>query len=152
MKKESTMIISSAVSDKSAVDSGKILTFPKGIPGFEKYTTYLLFHKEENDLNAYWLESCDAPKITFTLVDPGQYGISYELELTQEEQELLRAKSPAELGVFLILSKHEEDGEGAGGLHANIIGPVIINPENRLGIQKVIKKSSVNAIITEKKE
>lgn len=146
------MTIDGAVSDRSAVDSEKILTFPHGIPGFEKYTTYLLFHKEENNICAYWLESCDEPKVTFTLVDPGQYGISYQLELTEKEQEILQAKSPADLGVFLILSKQEEGETQSSGLHANIAGPVIINPKNRLGLQKVIEKSSVNAIITEKKE
>ncbi|WP_457576888.1 flagellar assembly protein FliW [Desulfomarina sp.] len=146
------MTISGAVSDKNEVDSEKILTFPQGIPGFEKYTTYLLFHKEENDFSAYWLESCDSPKVTFTLVDPGQYGISYQLELTEKEQELLGAASPADLGVFLILSKHEEGENRPAGLHANIAGPVIINPQNRLGLQKVIEKSSVNAIITEKRD
>ena len=151
MVKELTMTIDGAVSERNAVDSEKILTFPEGIPGFEKYTTYLLFHKKENDILAYWLESCDSPKVTFTLVDPGQYGISYQLELTEKEQELLQAKSSADLGVFLILSKHEEGENQPGGLHANIAGPVIINPENRLGLQKVIEKSSVNAIITEKK-
>jgi hypothetical protein len=28
------------------IDANKILTFPSGIPGFEKYTTYIVYHKE----------------------------------------------------------------------------------------------------------
>jgi len=83
----------------------KVLTFPLGIPGFEKYTTYLVYHKEENDLNVYWMESTVEPTVTFTIVDPGQYGLSYDFELTEEELELLQAKGPEDLGVFMMLSK-----------------------------------------------
>ncbi|WP_459945146.1 hypothetical protein [Desulfocastanea catecholica] len=34
------------------IDSDKILTFPCGIQGFEKYTTSIVFHKKENALIA----------------------------------------------------------------------------------------------------
>jgi len=130
-------------------NSEKNLTFPRGIPGFEKYTKYILFHKEEKNISAYWLESCDAPKVTFTLVDPRQYGLSYELELTEDEQQLLQIDVAENLGVFLILNKDEEEDTPASGLNANITGPIIINPESRLGLQKVLQKSYVKAQIVE---
>ena len=50
------------VAPQSQIDPGKILTFPQGIPGFEKYTKFNVFHKEENNISAYWLESCDSPQ------------------------------------------------------------------------------------------
>lgn len=75
-----------AVISSPTIDQEKVLTFPRGIPGFEKYTTYLIYHKEENDLSAYWLESTEDPEITFTIVDPGQYGLSYDMEITEEEK------------------------------------------------------------------
>ena len=56
---------------------GEGLTFPQEYPEFEKYTKYNIFHKEENDISAYWLESCD-PQVTFTLVDPTVYGLNYD--------------------------------------------------------------------------
>lgn len=93
------------VKDSPAVNADKIVTFPLGIPGFEKYTTYVVYHKEENGLGAYWLESCDDAEITFTLVAPEQYGLSYELELSDEEFTTLKADSVADLGVFMVLSK-----------------------------------------------
>jgi len=127
----------------------KTLTFPRGIPGFEKYTKYILFHKEENNISAYWLESCDAPEVTFTLVDPRQYGLSYELELTEDEQQLLQIDVAENLGVFLILNKTEGTETSASGLNANITGPIIINPESRIGLQKVLQKSYVKAQIVE---
>lgn len=133
------------------IDSDKILTFPLGIPGFEKYTTYVVYHKEENDISAFWLESCEEPKVTFTLVDPGQYGLNYELELTDEERNLLQAEKAEELGIFMVLSKKENGVKSTPGLNANIAGPVIINLRTQLGLQKVIFRSNLKTTIVQEK-
>mgnify|MGYP001430221152 CR=1 FL=1 len=127
--------------------SEKVLTFPKGIPGFEKYTTYVVYHKEENNMSAYWLESCEEPKVTFTVVDPGQYGLNYELKLTDEEMELLGTQQAEELGVFMILSKKEDSTPNVPRLNANIIGPLVVNFRTRIGLQKVLHRTHVNATI-----
>ncbi len=139
------------VVNNPTIDSNKILTFPRGIPGFEKYTTYIVYHKEENDISAFWLESCEEPKVTFTLVDPGQYGLNYELELTDEERNLLQAEKAEELGIFMVLSKKENDGQPAPTLNANIAGPFVINPRTQLGLQKVILRSQLNAVTVKEK-
>lgn len=133
------------------LDSEKVLTFPNGIPGFEKYTTYLVYHKEENDISAYWLESCDSPKVTFTLVEPSQYGLCYDMELTDEEKDLLQAEGSEELAVFMVLSKKETGGDSAATLNANIAGPIVINARTRLGLQKVIVRPRVDTIIAQEK-
>jgi flagellar assembly factor FliW len=135
------------VKNSRKIDAEKVLTFPRGIPGFEKYTTFLIYHKEENDLSAYWLESVEQPTITFTIVDPAQYGLSYDLELTEEERDLLQAKGAEELGVFMMLSKKEGVEKSFPTLSANIAGPVIINPRTRVGLQKVIHRAKVAATI-----
>ena len=139
------------VANNPIIDSEKILTFPLGIPGFEKYTTYVVYHKEENEISAFWLESCEEPKVTFTLVDPGQYGLNYELELTDEERELLQAEVAEELGIFMVLSKKENGSQLPPALNANIAGPIIINPRTQLGLQKVIWRSRLQATIVQEK-
>lgn len=137
------------VKDSPAVNEDKIVTFPLGIPGFEKYTTYVVYHKEENGYGAYWLESCDDPAITFTLVAPEQYGLSYELELNDDELATLGAESVEDLGVFMVLSKKLDELTGGESINANIRGPFIINPKKRLGIQKVITRPETNTTIIE---
>lgn len=133
------MVSEASVSAQFENDPDQVFTFPLGIPGFEKYTKYHIFHKEGNN-NVYWLESCDDPEVTFTLVDPTNFGLNFQLELTDEEQELLKAESYETIAVFLMLSK-KEDEMGVGRLNANIAGPVLINVENCTGFQKVIVKS-----------
>jgi len=144
------MVKDGVVASSPKIDSEKVLTFPHGIPGFEKYTTYLVYHKEENDMSAYWLESTEQPEVTFTIVDPGQYGLSYDLELTEEERELLQAEGAEEIGVFMMLSKKENAGVPSPALNANISGPVIINPRTRIGLQKVIRRTLVDTTIVQK--
>ncbi len=121
----------------------KVFTFPHGIPGFEQYTTYTIFHTNKNGVNAYWLESCDSPKITFTLVDPTNYGLNFDLQLSDEEQEVLQAENHENIAVLLMLSKKDGEPGNLGSLNANIAGPIIINLEKKLGLQKVITKSHV---------
>lgn len=137
------MMIDEKALQSEAGDSDKVLTFPLGIPGFEKYTTYVVYHKEENDINAYWLESCEEPRVTFTLVEPGQYGLNYELELDDRERNILQAENADDLAVFLVLSKKASaSGEGkTPGLNANITGPIIINTRTKRGLQKVLVRA-----------
>lgn len=135
------------VKDSPAVNADKIVTFPSGIPGFEKYTTYVVYHKEENGLGAYWLESCDDPTLTFTLVAPEQYGLTYELELSDDELATLQADNADDLGIFMVLSKKANEHSGGRSLNANIRGPIIINPEKRIGMQKVIHRPQVSTTI-----
>lgn len=134
---------------QSQIDPEKVLTFPQGIPGFETYTRFRLFHKEENDLGAYWLESCDAPTVTFTLVDPTVFGLNYELHLDEDEEEILGTSDPRELAVLMMLSKREQEDGRPEALNANITGPIVVNPKARTGLQKVIVRSKLHVSIVE---
>lgn len=134
------MTSAKATASGSVIDPDKVIIFPEGIPGFEKYTRYRVFHKEENDLNVYWLECCDDKSVIFTVIDPIMYGLHYDLDLSEKEQETLQVGDPKALAIFLIISK----GETADvGFNANIGGPIIINVETHLAIQKVLLQSRI---------
>ena len=52
-----------------------------------------------------------------------------------------RVDSPEQVLVFLMVWKPEGPGqEGQSGLHANIAGPILINVDKRLGMQKIIPR------------
>ncbi|HIP82830.1 MAG TPA: flagellar assembly protein FliW [Desulfocapsa sulfexigens] len=128
----------SRVTQQPSIESEKIFTFPKGIPGFEEYTTFKIFHKDDGEVSAYWLESCEAPVITFTLVDPTAYDLNYDIFLDDTEQETIKADNPLDIGVFLMLKKEEQ--QSTMQLSANIGGPLVINVQKQLGLQKVLKR------------
>jgi flagellar assembly factor FliW len=131
------MSLQSRVTQQPSIQSEKIFTFPKGIPGFEEYTTFKLFHKDDGQVSAYWLESCENPDVTFTLVDPTAYDLNYDIFLDDREQEIIKADDPVDIGVFLMLKK-----ENDAMLTANIGGPLVINVSRQLGLQKVLRRQS----------
>jgi flagellar assembly factor FliW len=142
------MSMRSTVTGQPRIDNDKIFTFPQGIPGFEEYTTFKIFHKEDDAISAYWLESCDSPAVTFTLVDPTEYDLNYDLYLSDSEQETLQATDPMDIGIFLMLVKPENDSTATQTqLGANISGPLVLNVPQQLGLQKVLGKTKVNVNI-----
>ena len=140
------MSLQSTVTGQPRIDGEKIFTFPQGIPGFEEYTTFKIFHKDDDAVSAYWLESCDSPVVTFTLVDPTEYDLNYELYLSDSEQEIIKASDPMDLGIFLMLVKPEGDTQQEQ-IGAHIGGPLVLNVPQQLGLQKVLGRTKVNVNI-----
>ncbi len=135
------MSMQSRVTQQPSISSEKIFTFPNGIPGFEEYTTFKIFHKDDGKVSVYWLESCLDPSVTFTLVDPIAYDISYDILLDDKEQEMIMANNPLDIGVFLMLIKNEEQKTDAQ-IGANVKGPLVINVQEQLGLQKMVQVKS----------
>lgn len=119
-----------------------ILTFPHGLPGFENCTRYQLLHEEKDGPVVFYMQSLDDPAVTFSVVDPAQFGFNYELSLLDEEVALLQADEPNDLAVVLMVYKPQSaDGqkiELTGGVSANINGPLVLNLGKKLGLQKVL--------------
>ena len=136
------MSMQSTVTKQPEIQSERVFTFPNGIPGFEEYTTFKIFHKDDGKYSAYWLQSCEFPTVTFTLVDPTAYDLNYDIYLDDIEQQMLKVDNPLDIGVFLMLRKNEkkENGEQIG---ANVAGPLVINVQQQLGLQKVLRQRFV---------
>jgi len=121
------------------VDPESILTFPKGMPGFEGSTRYKLFHDDqEQQIVVHWLQSIDEPDVAFALVDPAVFGLNYEFVLSDEEEQLLKMESVDDIAVLLIAYKPQPDADSKANINANINGPVVLNTRSRIGMQKVL--------------
>ncbi|MDP2962086.1 MAG: flagellar assembly protein FliW [Sulfurimicrobium sp.] len=123
------------------VNPDAILTFPRGLPGLERCSRFQLLREDKEGPVVYYLQSLDDPAIAFSIVDPALYGFNYELTLSDEEADLLQSGSPDKLVVMLMVYKpHGTEGEAAfpGGVSANINGPLVLNLEKKLGMQKVL--------------
>ena len=134
------------------VDPESILTFPKGMPGFEGSTRYKLFHDDqEHQVVVHWLQSIDEPDVTFALVDPAVFGLNYEFSLTGEEEQLLKMESVDDIAVLLIAYKPQPDADSKANINANINGPIVLNPRARLGMQKVLVGLEADVTLKSKK-
>jgi len=120
------------------IDPESILTFPKGMPGFENCTRYKLFHEDKEQPVVHWLQSIDDPNVAFSVVDPAVFGLNYEFVLSDEEERLLKMESVDDIAVFLIAYKQQPDADSKANINANINGPIVLNIRTRIGMQKVL--------------
>lgn len=125
------------------VDPQSIINFPEGIAPFDDCKQYKLFH-EEGQSRIFWLQSMDEPDLLFSVTDPGLLRMSYEVTLTDEEQALLQVSPDDELVLAVILYRDENAG---GGINTVTSGPIVINVNKRLGMQKMLKEFGAQVAI-----
>lgn len=137
------MKINSTFLGEQVIDPDTIITFPKGLPGFETCTRYKLFNGEDEP-TVYWLQSLDDDEVMFSMVLPDTFNFAYELTLNDDEVQLIEAEEPARVIVLLLLSRasDEQSDEATllteGGIRANLNGPLLLNLDKRLAMQKVL--------------
>ncbi|MDK2125515.1 flagellar assembly protein FliW [Parachitinimonas caeni] len=116
------------------VDESTIITFPRGLPGFEHCHRFKLLHEESPTPIALWLQSLDDTEIVFSVIEPARLAVQYEVALSDEESALLNVKDPADLVLLLLLLR---DIENTTEIKANTQAPVILNTASRLALQKM---------------
>jgi len=119
-----------------------VITFPAGIPGFDEFTKYKLFHNiEAGDAPfLFWLQSLEDPDLAFHVIDPFAFGFNYEFVLTDEEAKKIGADKIEDLAILLMVSKvrvGEETPEDK--IKAHVTNPLVINLNSRMGFQKQLR-------------
>ena len=132
------------------IDPDSIITFPKGIPGFEKLIRYKLFHQEGSD-KIFWLQAIDDQLLSFSVTQPSHFKINYQFVLTDEEQTTLKATENTEL-IFLILLHQDQNKLGPDQkptVKGSINSPLVINVTDRIGIQKNLRNAEQSIILSD---
>lgn len=125
------------------VDSGKIIEFPRGIPGFEHCKRFALFHEEGSEPVVYTLQSLDDPEVALPITDPAQLGFRYELTLEDDDVRALRLGSREDAAVAVVLRRNDDVQMRRAGdprLSANLTAPLVINMRERRGVQQIIAR------------
>lgn len=137
------MIISTRALGEIDIDERQIITFPRGILGFEDQQRFALLDAPQRPF--YWLQSLGDVQTAFVLISPDVFRDDYTLSLEGSELEvlevqekedgslLLKDNSVAELLVFSIVTVSTD----MDSMTANLQGPVIINSRNHLGLQGI---------------
>jgi len=144
------MEIKSKAFGEQQINSDTIISFPKGIPGFEDQTQFQLFHQEDNTI-VFLLQSTTDENIAFSVAHPSNFNINYQFLLTDEEVSTLDMQPTDELLILLILHKDENSSEpNLPTVKGSIKSPLLINIEKRIGIQKTMAKVEQSITYTEK--
>ena len=119
------------------IDEDKVLTFEKGILGFPEDRRYaLLPHSDKSPF--FWLQSLDSPELAFVVINPALIVKNYNFEIPDEMERELEVKDPAQAEVLVLVTFQNGDGGKPVSLTANLLGPLIINIENRQACQAVL--------------
>ena len=120
------------------VDPDTLIEFPRGLPGLEGLTRFKLLH-EEGKPTLFWLQSVEDPEVQLTVTDPENLRVRYQIALSDEETEMLGLEDPTEALVLVALFRAEETADGP--VRANLLGPILIHPKTRRGLQKILDKA-----------
>ena len=116
-----------------AVSEEAILTFPDGLPGFERHTTFALMEHERLE-PFLWLQSIEDPLIGFLVIEPALLVNDYSFDLGDPDVELLGLADDVEPRVLAVLVVPED----VRAMTANLQAPVVVNPASRLGKQVIL--------------
>ena len=127
------MILETKHHGKKEYERNDIITFKKGLPGFENLKNFIIFPVEENDVFSV-LHSVEDLTLGFILVSPFFVMEDYELELNEDKLQNLEITRPEDVSVFntVTLSTKMED------ITTNLQAPIIINIISKLGEQIIL--------------
>ncbi len=115
------------------VPAETLITFPEGIIGFRDATRFVIFDCGDEGIFK-WLQSCDRPEIAFVICEAGLITRNYQIVMGEKERDLLQLEKQEDAAVCLIMMIPNDPLQAT----ANLLGPIIMNAETRLGMQLVL--------------
>jgi flagellar assembly factor FliW len=114
-----------------SVDEQRLMTFPRGLLGFPNHQRFALVQTGEGNY-FFWLQSVDDPNLAFVVTDPTTFFKDYEVPMRDETLGDLEFSDLKFAQVFVICNKIGD------WLTGNLLGPIIVNSENRNAQQVVL--------------
>lgn len=129
------MIIETSTWGCLEIREEQIYDFPRGIPGFEQETRFVLLSLEEGPF-AY-LQSLNEKELAFVVVDPFAFYTDYEFELSENESKDLSLQQDQVYIRSIVTLKDPIENSSL-----NLLAPIIINSDLRIGKQIILHNSS----------
>lgn len=114
-----------------SVEDERIMSLPSGLLGFPNQNRFALIQTGTENY-FFWLQSLDDPNLAFVVTDPTIFFKDYDVPVREETQQELQLTDPSFLQVFVICNKVGD------WLTGNLLGPIVVNAENRLAQQVVL--------------
>ena len=117
----------------------ELLTFPKGLFGFEDEQSFLLLSFSSAG-TLFSLQSVKTPELAFTLMHPFSLEATYAPVLSADELKALDAEKSEDLYYYVLCTVREPVGEST----VNMKCPLAVNPDTRRGLQAILENSSLD--------
>ncbi|NCC62684.1 MAG: flagellar assembly protein FliW [Verrucomicrobiae bacterium] len=124
------ILINTARFGHFTVNDEDVVSFPKGIPGFETHKEWALAGEEDNPIK--WLQSLSDGDVALPVVVPDTIKSNYNAVLPEGSLSLIEAETVDDLALLIVVSIPP----GAPwNMTANLRAPLVINHKKRIGRQ-----------------
>lgn len=110
-----------------------VVVVSEGLLGFGAHKRYILLEDPQQE-PFLWFQSLDDPALAFVLVDPLCFFPEYRVSVPREEIAGLELSEPSEARILAVVVVSADPTR----ITANLKGPLILNPRNRLAKQVVL--------------
>jgi len=120
------------------IDEKLIFNFIEPILGYESLTKYALVDHTPG-APFKWLQSIENPNIAFPVTYPGFFGLNYDFVIPEEDVKKLEiTNNETVLSINIVCIPQGEPRNAT----INLIGPIVINTENKKAMQIVLLNTS----------
>lgn len=113
-----------------------IITFSKGLPGFNQLKKFILIDLKEYEPFKL-LQSLEDDEISLIATSPYEFFSEYEIKLSEETIKNLKINSPEQVMVITTVTLNSDVKK----ITTNLQGPIVINTSNNLGEQIILDNS-----------
>ncbi len=117
------------------IDETKIITFPKGLPGFPDMKKFIILD-HENISPFLSFQSVDDEMLAFIIMDPFFFKADYDVDVDSCVVEMNWALEDKE-DMFLYVIINATDPEPKK-MTANLMGPLLINIKLKEGVKMIV--------------
>lgn len=115
------------------IDEKQVIDFYDGLLGFDYIKKFALIDVDEQKSPFKWLQAMDEPALAFVVIQPEDFMAEYKLVVSQSDLDAVEASEKESLVVLAIVTIPENPSD----MTANLQGPIIVNPEKKLGRQAI---------------
>lgn len=133
-EEEKMLTVSSSRFGEIKADPEKIITMTSPFLGFPDSRRFILIPHGE-DTPFMWLQSLDDPQLAFVVMPALILVPDYQPVLPVQTRQELKAGAEDELNILLLLTIPHNNPQN---MTANLLGPLMINPAQRLAKQLIL--------------
>ncbi|GEA29301.1 MULTISPECIES: flagellar assembly protein FliW [Clostridium] len=126
----------SKVHGEMEYEENNIITFNKGIPGFNDLRNFILLDLQEYEPFKL-LQSLENDEISLIVTSPYEFYNDYEIKLSEEIIKNLKIDSPKQVNIITTVTLNSDVKK----ITTNLQGPIVINTSNNLGEQIILDNS-----------
>ena len=132
------MEIISPIHGKMEYNEDEILTFEKGIPGFQDLKKFII--KEVSSESPFSvMQSIEDKYIGFIIISPFLIDDKYEIKLSDEIIKLLNIESPEDILLYTIVTLKEKIED----ITTNLKAPLVINTKKNKCEQYILDSENI---------